>query len=318
MQNSTNQISLYKKLDEKLEDLVNIQIESPMITYILDGELRKIELDETFEDVINVNEFDINWSPTDHEMNITQVFKFMHPNHLFGDDTLVQPESKIGLGVHYYSKTSNFQKTLEVGVIENQTQPLFIEFKHLFSKGELRGNVQFDFFLFLKDFKNCNPLQASSVGMKLTTADLYNFILVVDGEGSIFPISEFNDKNGPLWRLECSWADAEYDSFDITNVNLELNVGHYLFNILKEGKTRIARSMMGDIMVQAMSTIIAQTIIIEQKSIEEVEDRNDTILSAVKYWVETFEIDVSSISSIANSLREYWDKDMMNGEGQND
>lgn len=315
MQNSTNQISLYKKLDNNLAELVNIQIEKPQITYNLDDEYIKITLDDSYIDVINVNEYDVNWSPTEHNMNISQTFKFLKPNYLFGENSLALEGSKIGLGVHCYSKTASFQKTIDIGTIENQTQPLSLEFQHSFSQGELRGSIQFDFFLFLKELKHCNPLQASSVGMALTSDDLYSFILIVDGEGSIFPISEFNDKNGPLWRLECNWADAEYDSFDIANVNLELNVGHYLFNILKDGKTRIARSMMGDIMIQAMSIIISQTLIIEQKSLEDVEDRNDTILSAVKYWVETFEVDTSSISSVSNSIRKYWDKEMMEGEG---
>lgn len=151
--------------------------------------------------------------------------------------------------------------------------------------------------------------------MILTEEDIYNLTIIVDGEGSAFPISEFNEKNGPLWKLDKNWTDALEDTFDSSNVNLSLNIGHPLFAQIKDGKTRGNRILMGDIMIQSMAMIIQQVLLIEERNIDELDEASTTsILAVVKYWTQTFELDTSSLFSIMNSLRGKLERDMMGGE----
>lgn len=317
MVQSVNQISLYRKMTEKMSEEVGINIELPEITYMENDETKEITVNNDFEGIIKINEYDTMWSPDQHNMRVFQNFTFEKPSVLFGKQGVTMPGNKIGLGVHMHSRTSNFQKTISVGTISNVTSNVNIEFNHVFPTSELRGNLLLDFFLYLKEYDDYCPQHATTVGMILSEDDISNLEIIIDGEGSIFPMSEFSDKNGPLWKIEKNWIEASIDTFDSSNVNLSLNIAHPLFKQIKAGKTTISRAMMGDIMIQAMALIIQQVILIEEP--EDFEDAlPNSILSAVNYWVSTFEVDISSLFSIINSLKEYWDKKMIEGGNQND
>lgn len=72
---------------------------------------------------------------------------------------------------------------------------------------------------------------------------------------------------------------------------------------------------MGDIMIQAMAMIIQQVILVEEKSLTEVDESStSSILAVVNYWVTTFEVDTTSLFSIMNSLRTNLEKDMLGEE----
>lgn len=301
---STNQVSLYKKLDTKLIQLAGLEKSNPAISYEnIEGE-KIIQIDSETPEYINVNEFDTDWSPTDFNLSISQRFIFKKPAALFGEQGITMPENEIGIAVHLYSKSSSFQQNIEFGVIRNSNQKIELVFEHNFPKNSIRGRVYMAFYLFLKSNMVTHPLHATKKGMRLSKEDLLNLTLSVDGDGSVFPISEFTDPKGALWKLDKNWVEANIDSFDVSNVNLSLNVSHPLFPQLKAAKTKVAKAMMSDIMTQAIALIIQQVVIIEKYDIEQEDFTSpDSILTAVRYWISTFEVDTSSLFTITNSLR---------------
>lgn len=314
-----NQISLYKKMNEELLDQVGLNIHNLLLSYTIGNEVKEILNQGVLENQININEYDDMWSPLENELKLKQCFVFSNPSALYGERGITMPDNKIGLAVHIHSKTSNFQKTISFGSLPNQDSPYEVEFNHEFLPSTLRGRIELDFFLFLKELNTVKSIQASSIGMILSEENLLNLEIVVDGIGSEFPMSEFSEKEGPLWRLEKNWADAQYDVFETSNINLSLNISHPLFEQLKLGKTKVSRAMMGDILVQAMTLIIQQVILIDR--VEEIMEEEvvvpNSILAAVNYWVSTFEIDTSSLFSINNTMKNYWDGKMIEG-GLND
>lgn len=120
-------------------------------------------------------------------------------------------------------------------------------------------------------------------------------------------------------EIRKNWIEPNIDMFDISNVNLSLNTSHKLFEQVKAGKTRVARAIMGDIMINAISMIIQEVILIEKYTIDDKDDvLPGSILQAVQYWVNTFEVETKSLFTISNSLRRYWDKQMLEGEKSDD
>ncbi|MDY3706445.1 hypothetical protein [Vagococcus lutrae] len=298
-----NQLSLYNKVTEDLESLVGIHVLPTKLSYTFEGDEKSIEITNYKEPIISINDYDDLWSPAENDLKIRQSFVFDKPSFLYGRDSVTLPNNELGIAVHIHSKASNFQQTINFGTIPNSYQQHIVEFNHVFSKSTLRGNINFDFFLYLKSLKSKGEFQATKVGMIVSENDLLNLSLIVDGVGSEFPMTEFHDKGGPLWQLEKNWIDAEEDLFVSSNVNLSLNTAHPLFEQLKNGKTKLSRAMMDDILIQAMSLIIQQVIIIDQCDINEEDGLPNSILSAVRYWVSTFDIDVSNVFSINNSLK---------------
>lgn len=312
---STNQVSLYRQIDSIMAEEAGIEVSTPQFFYSTSDGLKEIELDEEFDNVLTINEFDTEWSPNENNLIVKQKFTFANPSVLFGDEGVTMNDNKIGLAVHIHSKTSSNQKKINFGSLLNTENKMEVQFEYNFSKDSLRGNIEMDFFMYLQHSVETRPYHANQIGMRLSEEDLYNLIIVVDGEGSAFPITEFNDKNGPLWILEKNWADATEDIFDSSNVNLSLNIVHPLFEQIKAGKTKASRALMGDIMVQAMSMLIQQVLIIEENNLDAVDESfSNSILAVVKYWVTTFEVDTTSLFTIMNSLRRKLDQEMLGGE----
>ena len=312
---STNQVSLYRQIDSIMAEEAGIEVSTPQFFYSTSDGLKEIELDEKFENVLTVNEFNTEWSPNENNLIVKQKFTFADPSVLFGDEGVTMEGNKIGLAVHIHSKTSSNQKKINFGSLLNTQNKMEVQFEYSFPKDSLRGNIEMDFFVYLQHSVETRPYHANEIGMRLSEEDLYNLVIVVDGEGSAFPITEFNDKNGPLWILEKNWADATEDIFDSSNVNLSLNIAHPLFEQIKVGKTKVSRALMGDIMVQAMSMLIQQVLIIEENTLDAVDESfSNSILAVVKYWVTTFEVDTTSLFTIMNSLRRKLDQEMLGGE----
>ena len=47
----------------------------------------------------------------------------------------------------------------------------------------------------------------------------------MDGVGSSFPITEFEDKEGPLWKIE-KLISPDEDTLDASNVSIAFNIKH--------------------------------------------------------------------------------------------
>ena len=108
--------------------------------------------------------------------------------------------------------------------------------------------------------------------------------------------------------------DAEEDIFEVSNVNISLNTKHKLFPELKKDTRIINRALMMSIMIQAMSLITQQVILIERHNVEEDGIAAGTILSAVLYWISTFDIDTSDMFSIHNSFMSNIETQTIEGE----
>lgn len=305
MSQLTNNISLYKKIDINLVERAGIKFNEPTFKYYNNKIEKEINIERPLEGPFKVNDYDIDWSPSENNLKVSGSLTVVHPNELFGETGVTSIGNIIGIAAHIYSRSSNFQKKIKVGFIQQGSNEINISFEYDFPVGSIRGSVNIKFFLYLDSINKLpTPIQANKTGMVLTEEDLYNLEIQVDGDGSVFPIGEFSDPKGPLWDFNRFWQDASLDSFDTNNVLIRLNTAHLLFPQLKGGKTNASRALMNEIMVQSISIIINEVINIDSTDINLAESTaTDTILSAVKYWVDTFEVDTSSYITIMNSVR---------------
>lgn len=315
---ATNQIALYKKIDYSLMDRSGLSISFKGIAYQSDNEMVQRTVLPEFDGTIIINDYDSNWTPAENDLKIQSIFHIEDASLLFGESGVTMPSNTIGLAVHIHSKTSYFQKTLNIFEVTSDMKEVHYEFEQYFKAGELNGQLNLDYFLYLKENNEQYFKHANHSGMVLSEEDLKNYLVIIDGDASSFPITEFEDKTGPLWRLEKLWSDAESDAFTSSNVNLSLNIKHPLFLQLKEGKTNLSRAMMGDVMVQAMAMIITQ-VKMEGHDIDAEEVIVDgSILSACQYWVKTFKVNTTDMFTVTNSLREHFGQSFLKGTNDND
>lgn len=300
---SSNQINIYRKASEKMFEDAGFGFEPPQFSYNDDSEVKVISEIEEDDTKILINKYDSNWTPEEHNLILKQKFYISKPDLLFGDNGILARDNSIGIGVHISSQKSFFQETREFGTINFSEELMEFEFKADFPLKSLRGEIHFEYFIYLKQKKSLISGQAKTIGLKLCEGNIHEMSIVIDGDGSVFPILDFAEKDGPLWKIEKNWVDASDDIFDASNVYIALNTKHYLFDRIKANKTWGSKALMGEIILQSLTMIINEVVNVESHDLTSADIIPGTILMAVKYWVETFEIQTESIYSISNSLR---------------
>lgn len=301
-QNSTY-INIYRKASEDMLSDAELEFTAPVLSYLDKNEKRYIEDFDLEDGEILVNKYDENWTPEEHNLKIVQRVSIKKPELFFGEHGIVAEDNSIGLGVHLHSSKSFFQQTEDFGTISLSDKRTEYEFQTNFPLKTLRGEISFDFFMYLKEKKSLISGQAKTLGLKLCEEHIQSYSIIVDGAGSDFPILDFTEKGGPLWKIERHWVDSFDDRFDSSNVYLAINTEHSLFDKVKNGKNAESRALIAEIMMQSLAMIIHEVVNIEEQDLSSEEIIPGTILMAVKYWVETFEVETDSMYSITNSLR---------------
>ncbi|HFH9921126.1 TPA: hypothetical protein ACGO9B_001492 [Streptococcus suis] len=299
-----NTFSLFKQIDRKLYEEIGIEVEDYRISYYSEGE--EIDFDmgvQPFSTVV-MSELSTDWMPENNDLVISQKIKFKNPEILFGVDGVTLEENTLGIGMHIHSRTAMFQQTISKAEIRFDDLKNEYYVSHHFDSSVLRGKVNIETFIYTKEINKIYPKHAEIQGMKVSQGNLSELSLVIDGTGSVFPIGEFSEENGPLWKMEFGNFDATVDMMSFDNLRLLLNNKHRLFNQIKDGKTPISRGLMTEIMSQAMTLIISK--VVEENTEELLTNEvleDGTIISAVKYWITTFEIKTDSLIDISNSIR---------------
>ncbi|WP_323707116.1 hypothetical protein P3U62_00635 [Mammaliicoccus vitulinus] len=308
MKQSINQVELYRKIDGNKVEEAKIHFSPLNLSYeeITNDNFQYIDLSSLEnQEEIQINEFDAMWSPNDNNLIINQTLYIENHKSLFGDSGVTCIENTIGFAVHIHSKNSNFQKICRIGSFTYSDERVEIDFEYIFNPKTLRGIVNLDFFLYVKNVKNTDPVFANKTGMRLTKEDLNSLSIIVDGVGSTFPITEFSDKNGPLWKVNKNWIDASEDNFDSSQVNIALNTKHKMFRNINKSQGEANKMLMANITLIATAMIINEVINIEGNSFENEDSLiPGTILAVVSYWIETFNINTTSLFTIQNTLFE--------------
>ncbi|WP_436865597.1 hypothetical protein [Mammaliicoccus sciuri] len=307
MKQSINQVALYRKIDEAKVEEAQIHFSPLNLSYDRSNdEPQNIDL-TTLEDnaEIQVNEFDSMWSPNDNNLIINQTLYIDNPKSLFGDNGVTCEENSIGFAVHIHSRTSNFQKISPIGSFSYNDENVEIEFEQVFDAKAIRGTVNLDFFLYAKKVVKEAPFFANKSGMRLTKEDLNSFSIIVDGAGSTFPITEFSDKTGPLWKVNKNWIDASEDNFESSQVNISLNTEHKMFKNINKNQGEANKMLMANITLTGIAMIINEVINVEKCNVEDEDGViPGTILAVVSYWIKTFNVNTTSLFTIQNSLFE--------------
>lgn len=299
------QISLYNTIDEELLNLAGYERIAPTITYhdLLDTTEQVIDFPNSGTQII-INETDNSWSPIEHNLIVEQHISLKNPSVFFGNNGVTNASNTLGIACQIYSKTSHFQKTIQFAEITSDMDQFNESFLYEFEPDTIGGSVFMNFYIYLKEIKVTDPIHANTVGTNLMNDFLQNISIIIDGNGSEFPIMEINDPTQPLWRVEMTWTDLNEDLFNTNSVRLILNQGHELFNQLMNQRPRINQYLMNDIIISAMTSVIQQAILIDGNEFRSEEDyQPGSIAQVIWYWISTYEINTESLDSIANSIR---------------
>ena len=144
----------------------------------------------------------------------------------------------------------------------NQSEKIALEsnvfsfYKERIELENISSNVTFKLFFYItkSGTKNGSPYFGNEPGIILFEESLWT--IIVDGEGSIFPIYEIEDVNAPLWSYICDVDDVSEDNFDDDHISIIINRKHPLYECVHPKSTAYNSLVLNEMMSSAVSNII--------------------------------------------------------------
>lgn len=305
---------LYKTISQNEFSKLDFKIKKEYV-YITDSDIKEIK-EQSFDNVSSKKIFqlvdeDYEWNPREQNLYLSVNISMDNIKSLFGECGSTFEDSILGLGLVWKPEKSRIKrckKLCELSINCNKTNVTInnIELQNISS------NVDFYLVIYIvkAGSKNGSTFFANETGMILYQELLWT--IIVEGNGSIFPIFEVEKDNSPIWSYYCDTADIAEDSFDMEHIRIEINKKHPSYNMLHPKSPTYSQSYENEILSNAIAMIILD---IRSKQSDGIIDLNEecdqgTILNALKYFSDKLGFKINdNYSSLIESIKVFFDKE---------
>jgi len=251
------------------------------------------------------------WSSAACNLRIKKTIMLQNPSLLFGPNGVAGREAEIGVAVMWASKQSHQRGVFKGESFRCNTLKREFTVTGEIPKGVLRDRFHLKCILYLK--KAGAAIEEEQHLVQKPGAILGNIenevTIFLKGNGSIFPIF-FVEEEGPLWRVECNWDDVRSDTFDDDNVRIILNKKHADYQLIESSDKKQISPLLKEVIASAIHIIIekAKSEVSLQDIVEGRDIERGSIAMAIQYFIQAFNLDISSPESIAYTLRAQLDR----------
>lgn len=303
--------NMHPMLSETLQSKIGFQKGILELSYCAGGEKIYLESEEieTLNSRINkliIRDNKSQWNMDDFSLNIEGDLRVMKPEFLFGKNGVVCDDAILGISTIWISKDAHQRGVIKLCDFDKYSKLEDIKLKISFQSGQIRGDVFLRTILHLS--KKGNPRRserhlANTPGTVLGT--LSEDMLIVDGDGSFFPIFDVEDKKRPLWWVECDWSDTHTDRFNEDNVKLCLNRAHPKYQELKLDEGINGSALFKDIIASSIEIIINRCKDTDnwEDILEGINYESGSISHAVNYLITSLNIRIDYPELLAETLR---------------
>lgn len=322
-------VKMYQTLEDKSEWL-NFNYRDCSGAYRLDdGTWQSLELKPAGSSTENayLMEGDSGFDPDNSEIQVAQAFSLDGLDQLFSAsaDSLLavaMPRDIIGVAAVWWSDKSLLRGCeYDVGEISfeeaRESPKKTFTFRKSFGKGILAGTLYVQYMLYLKEakgkrkpgFANIQGTMLGHLGVALK--------IMVDGEGSTFPISIVSQEGEPLWWTEIHIDDPYDDAFSEEFFNIIINDKHPAFGNLGQEAGYTKAPIFAVIIAGAIEELFLY-LRYELDYDFNASDQNNmapgTIANAVNWMITTFGIDTANITALHKSVHIMVKKLLQGGE----
>lgn len=254
------------------------------------------------------------WNPDENNLILRKSYKLRTYSCLFGPDGIACRGAEIGLAIMWTSQSSKQRGIIEIGSIsKSQKEEASFQVEYNFGEALLRGSIEFSTIFYLK--KSGNPTLAeehlaNDEGYIL--GELDKTVIMIDGNGSMFPIYEVNEPSQPLWYVKCDWEDPAFDMFSEC-VSININTAHRCFKkYLDRNKKTFNDQLLKEVMAGALMVIIMKMkeSAYWVQTVEGTGYQIGSVCEAVNYFVSVLEWNTSSPEHLSISIRKFLDARM--------
>lgn len=222
-------LTFYPRLtDEMVERAAPSSTPVALSYYGVDGQLIKLD-DYPLGHSSYVGDERDNWKPQLDGLNMELAITIAYPLYLKGPEGVIPSCADYGICLLWSSKKMSLSGCMVPSKRSDEEQGTVFEFRKEFEPGELAGDISISVQLYLKDASRKENLflgeemLANERGMML--GELFGKTeFKFEDDSAEFPIAEFSDPEGPLWKIEFGlWTDPRVDRFSEENIRLLLN-----------------------------------------------------------------------------------------------
>jgi hypothetical protein len=269
---------------------------------------------------------DSEWNPNVHDL----IVRCRLPNpdrlrELFAEDGVAQPDAELLVALEWTSADSGWRQLGDVVSISQSDWPTgAIESTLRMNAGTIRGSGLLNLQLFLGragESGNQRLGFATQTGTRLG-ALVPPLTLVIDGDGSLFPVLEENQGwDQALWELRRNWADAHENTFSSEFVALVLNRDHELFGQLQHVSEAGRQSpLMRNILASWIALFVREVQLELDGTFDAFvmqavpPDELATIAEAASGFVRAGQLDTTSASALFCSAQRWLDRRLVESE----
>lgn len=306
--------SLFPTLNENLKTKAGIQLMPLRFYYIADDEEINLNAEESDSGSCVYSIFTENGLYSHDEYNFCFERQYIIRSHkcLFGKEGIACANAELGIAAIWTSSESKQRGVIKGGSFSKNSSSVVTRINHEFRTAQLRGRVDFSIVVYIIDpgraFSDERHL-ANESGYVLGEID--RFSVVLDGTGSVFPIYEVSEPLQPLWYIKCDWEDPTVDRFSEA-VSIYINKANKNYKYIDSSHKRLYdEQLLTEIMSSAIGVIITklkESKVFWDQTISGDSLQPGSVSSAVNYFINALEWDVSSPENISLSIRKYLEK----------
>ena len=272
--------------------------------YYYKGEMRSLKAEATDTStskctVLKLSDQVAQWNPEENNLFVEYNCSFRSPQFLFGEQGLAALNgSVIGVALLWLDPDANQRGVQAIGDIASSTnKPCSISGRLAFPEKQLKGTLELQTVLYLKKRGLPNNRERHLAILEGTIFGIIDVTrIVIDGNGSIFPVHEIKALNEPLWWIRCDWEDPRLDRFTDENVCLFLNTAHKDYPSLNINEGIKNSPLLMEIVCSALQIIIVKVLNDDAATSDTINGSNleeGSISSVVHYFLNTFGINYS-------------------------
>lgn len=251
------------------------------------------------------------WHPEINNLKVNISGSISAPMHLFGSNGIAASDGGIlGIAVLWTSKDSSIRGIENIFSFNSKDSIFSFSGDVIFPAHSLRGTLVLQTVIYLKDVGNQASNERHLVSVTGTILGvLEETRIIIDGNGSVFPVVEKADKAMPLWWVNCNWEDPTEDLLVDDNFCLYLNTAHVFYPELNLNNGIQKSPLFQEIIASTISILITAVLTDEAYKDQTISGQNLTpgsISAAVNYFLKIYEIDPSLVknqSVLARELR---------------
>lgn len=305
-----------RSYEESMEEL--LKPSSDLHFYYKDhnGDKQILSQKEDYEYKTLLSDPDDSWDYVERGFGIKGNVILGNPSSLFGPSQLIDTGAELGCALQWVSKQSSQRGVEPIATINRASSSnLVIPVDCYFQKDKLFGEVHLSLILYLKKASNNRGKgQAKLSGTILGT--LFDWVLILDGSGSTFPIVIVNEPDKPLWYVDFNYSDPLVEPFDKEYIAIYLNKFHHAFTSIYKPNTKLDFAMYVEFLAGAMQIILQN--LIESSDWNDIQHGRNceegSIGQVMYYFKTTHNWDFNSPEKLAMSLRKDLELRVKTGE----